>query len=161
MPRSGRCASSASPGCALPVDVPGDTLTAEQSNTSLVFGEATIAKFFRRLDPGINPDVEVHDALRVTDNPHIAPLLGYVTVDIPGSEEAATVAMAQKFLPAASDGWALALTSVRDLYAEAICTRTRSAATSRPSPTGSVPPRRRCTPTWPRCCPPATPSAPG
>ncbi len=105
------------PGVSLPVDVPGDTLTAEQSNTSLVFGDTTIAKFFRRIEPGINPDVEVHDALRITENPHIAPLLGYVTVDLPG-EEAATVAMAQTFLPVASDGWSLALTSVRDLYAE-------------------------------------------
>ena len=105
------------PGADIPVDTPGDTLTAEQSNTSLVFGESTIAKFFRRLEPGLNPDVEVHDALRSTDNPHIAALLGYITVDLPGAEPA-TAAMAQTFLPVASDGWSLALTSVRDLYAE-------------------------------------------
>jgi maltokinase len=103
------------PGAEIPIDIPGDALTVEQSNTSLVYGESAIMKFFRRIEPGRNPDVEVHEALAATGNPHLAPLLGYVTTTGP---EAATLAMAQAFLPAASDGWAQATASVRDLYAE-------------------------------------------
>lgn len=102
-------------GVDIPTDLPGDALTVEQSNTSLVYGEAAIMKFFRRIEPGRNPDVEVHEALAGTHNPHLAPLLGYVTTTGP---DAATLAMAQAFLPAASDGWAQATASVRDLYAE-------------------------------------------
>ncbi|MGK5114989.1 MULTISPECIES: maltokinase N-terminal cap-like domain-containing protein [unclassified Geodermatophilus] len=104
---------------AIPEGVPGDILSTEQSNTSLVYGKEAIFKLFRRLEPGLNPDVEVHDALRKTENPHIAPLLGYIEIDDPDpATEPATVAMLQTFVPNASDGWRLATASVRDLYAE-------------------------------------------
>jgi maltokinase len=104
---------------AIPEGVPGDVISTEQSNTSLVYGESAILKLFRRLEPGLNPDVEIHDALRSTGNPHIAPLLGYIVIDDPDpAREPATVAMVQAFVPNASDGWRLATSSVRDLYAE-------------------------------------------
>lgn len=103
----------------IPEGLPGDVISTEQSNTSLVYGESAILKLFRRLEPGLNPDVEVHDALRGTENPHIAPLLGHVQIDDPDPAlEPATVAMLQAFVPNASDGWRLATSSVRDLYAE-------------------------------------------
>ena len=106
----------------IPEGVPGDIISGEQSNTSLVYGETAIMKLFRRLEPGLNPDVEVHDALRATENPHIAPLLGHVEIDETGADgttETSTVAFLQSFVPNASDGWRLATSSVRDLYAEA------------------------------------------
>ncbi|MDQ3734051.1 MAG: phosphotransferase [Actinomycetota bacterium] len=113
-------------GVAIPSGVPGDIVTTEQSNTSLVYGNEAILKVFRRLEPGSNPDVEIHHALAGTDNPHIAPLLGSVEVRLAvevgnpeDTPETATAAMVQTFLPGATDGWSLATTSVRDLYAEA------------------------------------------
>ncbi|MBA3339797.1 MAG: hypothetical protein H0T54_08680 [Geodermatophilaceae bacterium] len=118
-------------GVAIPSGVPGDIVTTEQSNTSLVYGDVAILKVFRRLEPGINPDVEIHHALASTDNSHIAPLLGSVEVRMaeedadsdhdtdPAGAQTATAAMVQTFLPGATDGWSLATTSVRDLYAEA------------------------------------------
>jgi maltokinase len=103
----------------IPEGTPGDVISTEQSNTSLVYGESAILKLFRRLEPGLNPDVEVHGALRSVDNPHIAPLLGHVEIDdADPAQEPATVAMLQAFVPNASDGWRLATSSVRDLYAE-------------------------------------------
>ena len=102
----------------IPVGLPGDVISTEQSNTSLVYGESAILKLFRRLEPGLNPDVEIHDALRRTENQHIAPLLGHIEIDDPAGGEPATVAMLQAFVPNASDGWRLATSSVRDLYAE-------------------------------------------
>ena len=103
----------------IPEGLPGDVISTEQSNTSLVYGESAILKLFRRLEPGLNPDVEVHAALRTADNPHIAPLLGHIEIDDPDpANEPATVGMLQAFVPNASDGWRLATSSVRDLYAE-------------------------------------------
>ena len=67
------------PDIELPVGVPGDILSAEQSNSSLIYGETAILKLFRRVEPGINPDIEIHDALRPAGNPHMAPLLGHIT----------------------------------------------------------------------------------
>ena len=103
----------------IPEGLPGDIVSGEQSNTSLIYGSEAILKLFRRLEPGLNPDVEIHDALRSTQNPHIAPLLGHIEIDDPEAGAApATVAMLQTFVPNASDGWRLATASVRDLYAE-------------------------------------------
>ena len=103
----------------IPEGVPGDIVSTEQSNTSLVYGQEAIFKLFRRLEPGLNPDVEIHAALRETSNEHIAPLLGHIEIlDPDPSREPATVAMLQTFVPNASDGWRLATASVRDLYAE-------------------------------------------
>ncbi|SDO28614.1 hypothetical protein [Geodermatophilus sp. DSM 45219] len=107
-------------GAEIPAGLPGDILSTEQSNTSLVYGQEAILKLFRRLEPGLNPDVEIHAALRGTDNPHIAPLLGHAEIDHDRDSDTppATVFMLQGFVPNASDGWRLATASVRDLYAE-------------------------------------------
>src|SRR4051795_1432524 len=103
----------------VPEGLPGDIVSGEQSNTSLIYGDQAILKLFRRLEPGLNPDVEVLDALRQTENEHIAPLLGHIEIDDVAPEQpAATAAMLQAFVPNASDGWRLATASVRDLYAE-------------------------------------------
>jgi maltokinase len=107
-------------GADIPAGLPGDVISTEQSNTSLVYGQEAILKLFRRLEPGLNPDVEVHAALRQTDNPYIAPLLGHAEIDHDrdADTEPATVLMLQKFVPNASDGWRLATASVRDLFSE-------------------------------------------
>jgi maltokinase len=99
------------------VDLPSLVLTGEQSNTSLVFGDVAILKVFRRLEAGENPDVEVHRALSAAGARHIAPMLGYVQSVRDG--EVTSLAMLQRFLPTATDGWELAKISVRDLMGEA------------------------------------------
>ncbi|MCX5042945.1 phosphotransferase [Aldersonia sp. NBC_00410] len=95
----------------------GRMLSAEQSNTTVVFGDNLLVKFFRQISIGINPDVELHHALGELDCPYVAPLRGWVEADLEGVTT--TLAMAQEFVGNASDGWRLALTSVRDLFAEA------------------------------------------
>ena len=101
----------------LPVGQPSLVLTGEQSNTSLVFGDQAILKVFRRIEAGINPDIEVHRALTELGARHVARLLGSVTADIDG--EPTSLAMLQEYMSTATDGWELAKTSVRDLMAEA------------------------------------------
>jgi maltokinase len=90
-------------------------LTGEQSNTSLVFGESAILKVFRRVHPGPNPDLEVASALAKLGSSHIAEPYGWIETRVDGA--ATVLGIVSRYLRAASDGWALAATSVRDLYA--------------------------------------------
>jgi len=57
------------PGARIDTALESLVLTAEQSNTSLLFGEKAILKVFRRLSPGPNPDLEVPDALARLGSP--------------------------------------------------------------------------------------------
>ncbi|HEY3810390.1 MAG TPA: phosphotransferase [Acidimicrobiales bacterium] len=85
-------------------------ITAEQSNTSLVFDDRLVLKIFRRLHPGRNPDVEVTAALAAAGFEHVAaPLLAW-------RDDPYDLAFGQQYLAGGSEGWALALTSLRDLY---------------------------------------------
>lgn len=104
-----------------PEDAIGMTMTAEQSNTSIAFGEHGILKIFRRVSPGDNPDIEIHHALTRADTEHIAPLLGWISgtwEDASGAKQSGDLAMLQTFLRTATDGWTIALSSVRDLLVE-------------------------------------------
>jgi maltokinase len=105
----------------LPLDEPSLVVSAEQSNTSLVFGNEAILKVFRRIEPGRNPDIEVHAALATRGSRHVAELLGHVEVswtDSSGRPVDGDAAMLQQFLRSATDGWQLAQISVRDLISE-------------------------------------------
>ena len=101
----------------IPVEKESLALTGEQSNTSMVFGDVAIMKVFRRLQPGVNPDIEVQGELSKLGAKHIARLLGSVEADVDG--QPSSLAMLQEFLTTATDGWVLATASVRDLMAEA------------------------------------------
>ncbi len=106
----------------LPPGGPSIVVGAEQSNTSLIFGDSLIVKAFRKVSPGLNPDIEMHSALAAAGSTHIAAPLGWLEgtwTDATGGEVTASLAMAQVYLKGATEGWELALTSVRDLYAEA------------------------------------------
>ncbi len=103
------------PGAELEAGLDSLVLTGEQSNTSLVFGESAIFKVFRRVTPGPNPDLEVALALAQLGSSHIAEPLGWVETRMDGATT--VLAILSGYLRAASDGWLLAATSVRDLYA--------------------------------------------
>lgn len=104
-----------------PADTDSIPLAGEQSNSTLVFGESTILKVFRRLADGRNPDAELLDALRAARNPYVPRLLGWVEgcwTTSTGGDIRATLAVATEFLAMASSGWDLALASVRGLLAD-------------------------------------------
>jgi maltokinase len=90
-------------------------LGSEQSNTSLVYGEESILKVFRRLSPGPNPDLEVTTALARLGSPQVAEPLGWIETRLEGVPT--SLAILSRYLRLATDGWTLAATSVRDLYA--------------------------------------------
>jgi maltokinase len=102
-------------GAPIETDVDSLVLTGEQSNTSLVFGESAIMKVFRRLAAGPNPDLEVAAALAKLGSRHVAEPYGWIETRMEGATT--VLAILSRYLKAASDGWSLAATSVRDLYA--------------------------------------------
>lgn len=93
-------------------DMPGRPVGAEQSNTSLVYGDTYILKLYRRLTAAPNPDLEVTRALTRVGSTAVPPALGWV------EGAGATLGLLQPYVKGGTDGWTLALTSVRDLYAE-------------------------------------------
>jgi maltokinase len=82
----------------------------EQSNSSVVFDERVVLKVFRKLEPGINPELELLRFLTWREFPNIAPLHGWYDYD--GQALATTLGVAQQFLPQAVGGWELALEQV-------------------------------------------------
>jgi trehalose synthase-fused probable maltokinase len=125
------------PGTGIRTDLEGTPIPAEQSNTSLIFGDAYICKLFRRLSPGVSPDLEVNLALSRRGCEHVPSVHGWIELEPgalgaaagpagAGGDEPVTLALLSEFLRSATDGWQLALTSVRDWFAQ-------------PAPPGSPP----------------------
>jgi maltokinase len=111
----GQLSFAAEPDAAIDTGLDSLVLTSEQSNTSMIFGEEAIFKVFRRPHPGPNPDLEIPRALHRAGSRHVAPPLGWMQTTLDGVPT--ILAILSAYLRAATDGWLLAATSVRDLYA--------------------------------------------
>ena len=81
----------------------------EQSNTSVVLDERLFLKVFRRLHAGPNPEAEITCALADRGFAHVAEPVAQWRRD------ATDLAVLQRYLSGV-DGWAMALTSLRDLF---------------------------------------------
>lgn len=104
-------------GSALRPGLPGRRFGGEQSNTSVMFGDVALLKFFRRLEQGRNPDIEVHRAL--AGGPaakRIAALYAWLDAhwtDSRGTPHSADLGMLVEQLRPATDGWDFALDCLR------------------------------------------------
>jgi maltokinase len=76
------------------------------------------------VSPGPNPDIEVTTALARLGSEQIAEPLGWIETSLEGATT--HLAILSRYLRLATDGWTLAATSVRDLYARAGDTSTSS-----------------------------------
>src|SRR2546421_185814 len=85
-------------------------LDAEQSNTSLVFDDRVILKLIRKLEPGLNPELEMGAFLARSGFAGTPRLLGSISVT--GAVEA-TVAVAHAFVRVETDGWSYVLDALR------------------------------------------------
>lgn len=112
------CTSTPALGALLPsapvatAALPERRLGVEQTNTSVAFGDRLILKLYRRLEEGINPDVEVSAFLTdagFADTPALAGSIAY----LPDGGEASAAAMLQAFVPATGDAWSAVLDLLR------------------------------------------------
>jgi maltokinase len=82
-------------------------VSSEQSNSSVVFDDALILKVFRRLEPGINPELEMLRFLTEHGFRSIPALGGWYAYS--GGPLTATLGLLQEYVAAAVGGWELAL----------------------------------------------------
>lgn len=105
------------PDAQFPTETTSQVLDAEQSNTSVVFDRTALLKVFRRVLPGLNPDVELNRVLGRAGCPHTAPLLGAIE-GIDERRRLLSLGMVSAYAENAADGWSMATASARDLLAE-------------------------------------------
>jgi trehalose synthase-fused probable maltokinase len=96
---------------------------AEQSNSSLVFDEELVLKLYRRLDAGVNPELELLRFLTERGFASIPSLEGWAARS--GQLLDATLAILQEFVPGDRDGWTLALEALRGGDGRAFLPRAR------------------------------------
>ena len=84
----------------------------EQSNTSIVFDEELILKVFRRLEAGINPELELLRFLTEHGFENIARLAGWYAYA--GRPMDATLGILQQYIANGRDGWEYALDAMAD-----------------------------------------------
>src|SRR5690606_30753120 len=116
-PEAGHLVLRRLPGHELDADATSSAFSGEQSNSSVRFGDDSLTKVFRTVTPGVNPDIELHEVLTRAGSTHVAALYGWA--ELGSTDGVLQLALLQQFLRTASDGFELALTSVRNLFAEA------------------------------------------
>jgi trehalose synthase-fused probable maltokinase len=94
-------------------------LAREQSNTSLVIGASHLLKVMRKLAFEPSVELEMTRALEEAGFHHLAPPQAWLHYERSDQPHGALLALAQPFLHNGTEGWTLALTSLRDLYADA------------------------------------------
>ncbi|MFJ4953672.1 maltokinase [Streptomyces sp. NPDC088760] len=95
-------------------------MTAEQSNSSVVYGDTFILKLLRRVVPGVNPDLEIPLALAREGCPRVPAPTAWLHADV--DAQSYVLAVLQPFVSGAADGWELALRELakgEDFAAEA------------------------------------------
>ncbi|MEV4438782.1 maltokinase [Streptomyces sp. NPDC049577] len=108
--RLGRLRFSREPDVSIPPGLVPRLLSAEQSNSSAVYGDAFILKLFRRVGPGVNPDLELPRALAKTGCARVPAPAAWFEAEPPGTGgEPVTLGVLQPYLAGSADGWQLAL----------------------------------------------------
>jgi maltose alpha-D-glucosyltransferase/alpha-amylase len=97
----------------------------EQSNTSMLYGNELFFKLFRKLDVGMNPDVEIAHQLTRKGFEHTPEVTGEVHYR---TEDGAslTVGVMKRFVPNEGDAWAYTLDRLAGFFERVITERPES-----------------------------------
>jgi maltose alpha-D-glucosyltransferase/alpha-amylase len=87
-------------------DLTAQVFKAEQSNTAILYGDQFFMKLFRRIEPGINTDLEVtrflNEETSFTGTPRLEGSLQYETAS---TKEPSTLAILQRLVANSGDAW--------------------------------------------------------
>ncbi|HMF16453.1 MAG TPA: putative maltokinase [Gemmataceae bacterium] len=89
---------------------------AEQTNSSIIFGDQLILKCFRGLEEGVNLDLEIGSFLTQVGFPHSAAVAGAIEFRHSLGHEPITLAILQNFVPNRGDAWTYALKELTEYY---------------------------------------------
>ena len=107
-------------------DLGSTVLKAEQSNTSIAYGNRFILKLYRRLEPGVHPEIEVGEFLTERSFPYSAPLTGSIEYRANNGGDVTAVAVLHGFVQdQQGDAWRYTLDSLSQFF-EAALTRKES-----------------------------------
>jgi maltose alpha-D-glucosyltransferase/alpha-amylase len=108
---------------------------AEQSNTSIIYGDRFILKLYRKLEYGINPDVEVGRYLtQHTSFANVPGVAGSLEYRV-GRRQLASLAVLHNYMPNEGDAWQYTLNTLERYYAAVI---THPTVQSPPMPSGPL-----------------------
>jgi len=106
----------------------GQVLKAEQSNTAIVYGQRLFMKLIRRMEPGINTDLEVtrflNEETSFTHTPRIA---GSLELD------GMTAAILQSYTPNSGDAWTYTLDAIGRFFDRVLSDASAVEAMRRPN----------------------------
>ncbi|NIP79489.1 MAG: phosphotransferase, partial [Gemmatimonadetes bacterium] len=87
----------------------------EQSNTSMLYGEELFLKLFRKLDRGVNPDLEIGKYLAKRGFEHTPPPVGEMEYR-PDDGGTMTLALVQRLIPNEGDAWSYTLDALSTYF---------------------------------------------
>ena len=93
---------------------------AEQSNSSIIYDNRYILKLFRKLEAGINPDVEIGQFLTEHRFAHTPAALGSLEYRDKRDEEVRAAGILQQFVPNRGDAWKFTLDCLGESFAKAL-----------------------------------------
>jgi maltose alpha-D-glucosyltransferase/alpha-amylase len=97
------------------LDLEPSVSKAEQTNSSVIYGDRLILKFFRKLDFGVNPDLEIGRFLAAQEFPYTPPLAGALEYNSQKADSI-TVGMLSSFVPGCNTAWEYTLDTLGRFY---------------------------------------------
>jgi len=100
---------------------------AEQSNTSIIYRDHYILKLFRKLEAGINPDLEIGKFLTERGFKNTPAVLGSVEYRSMQGDTCYAAAILQQFVPNQGDAWSHTLHALGDFFSKALASKRKPA----------------------------------
>jgi maltose alpha-D-glucosyltransferase/alpha-amylase len=87
----------------------------EQSNSAVLFGDKAMLKLFRKVEPGVNPDLEIGRRLTEMEFPHSPHIIGALEYGR-AKQERSTLAVLYEFVENEGDAWGYTVDMVGDYF---------------------------------------------